>query len=119
MASLGLIESLLGGLDAPTKRVFSEVARALVPNLRFGAVDHQAKAENFNGFTITSTTAASTGEFSIEHGLGRTPYRLMPVADLTSSRSGLVPLEVTRAADSRRLYLKSTSTGALFSCYVE
>ena len=119
MASLGLIESLLGGLEPATKRVFLEVARAWVPNLRFGAVDHQVKAENFNGFTVTSTTAASTGEFTVEHGLGRTPYRLMPAIDLTAIGSAIVPLEVTRAADARRLYLKSPTTNAVFSCYVE
>lgn len=120
MAALGGLEALLGGLETGTKKVFTEVLRALVPNLRVGPVD-TAKAENFAGYKLTSTTATSTGEFSVEHGIGRTPYLLLPVVDLTAVGSALVPLEVTRAADDRRLYLKTQagSTNVPFSIYVE
>lgn len=119
MASLGGIETLLGGLETTTKKVLTEVMRALVPNLRFGPVEHQAKCENFQGYTLTSTTAASTGEFSITHGLGRAPYRIMPCVDLVSSGGQVIPFYVTRPADASRIYLKSSVTNAQFSLYVE
>jgi len=113
------LEALLGSLPADTKRVLTELLRALVPYLRFGPVAHQAKAENFNAVTLVSTTASDTGEFTVLHGLGRAPYRAMPSLDLNSSGMQMVPLEVTRPADASRLYLKSTSTSAQFSIYVE
>lgn len=120
MASLGGVESLLGSLPAETKRVFTEVFRALVPFLRFGPLD-TVKCENFAGFNITSTTASDTGEFSVAHGLGRAPYRLMPQLDLNSSGMELPILRVSRPADASRIYLKASagSTNKVFSMYIE
>ena len=121
MASIGGLEALIGSLPPDTKRVFTEVLRALVPFLRFGPVTHQTKAENFTSWTIVSTTATSTSEFSILHGLGRAPYRAMPVLDLNSSGMELIPLRVTRPADASRIYLKTSagSTGAVFCLQIE
>lgn len=119
MAALGGLEALIGSLPADTKRVMTELLRALVPFLRFGPVDHQQKAENLASFALISTTADSTGEFSVLHGMGRAPYRAMPILALNSSGMELVPLRVTRPADAMRIYLKSTSTGAVFAIQVE
>jgi len=120
VSALGGLEAIVGGLEDKTKKTMVELLRALVPFLRFGPLD-SAKAENFNGFNVTSTTATSTSEFSIEHGMGRAPYRAMPVIDLSVVGSRLVPLTVTRAADARRVYVKTESgfTNAEFSLYVE
>ena len=121
MASLGLLESLVGGLEDRTKRALTELIRAAFPNLRIGPVE-TAKAENFNAFKLTSTTATSTSEFSIEHAMGRTPYLAHQVVDLSAVGARLgVALEVTRAADDRRIYLKASAgdTNAVFSLYVE
>ena len=101
------------------KKTFTNVFTYLVPNLRFGPIEHQTKAENFIGFYVNSTTAASTGEFSVLHGMGRTPYLLKPVLPLDVVGAAIVPLEVSRAADAQRVYLKSTSTSAPISLYLE
>lgn len=121
MAALGGLESILGGLEAKPKKILTELVRAAFPFLRFGPVEHQTKAENFQGYYLTSTTAGTTGEFSIEHGLGVTPYLVKPVLDLSAVGARLVPLTVTKAADTRRIYLKTESgyTNAVFSIYVE
>ena len=120
MAALGGLEALVGSLPADTKRVMTEVLRALVPFLRFGPVETQTKAENFAGYSIISTTAAaSTTEFTVAHGMGRAPYRAMPILDLNSSGMELVSLRVTRPADASRMYFTSPSTGAVFTLYVE
>lgn len=99
----------------------TEVFRALVPFLRFGPVEHQQKAENFASYAIVSTTATSTGEFSVAHGLGRAPYRAMPVLDLNSSGMSLVSVYVSRPADASRIYLKADagSTGKVFALQIE
>ena len=121
MASLGAIDAELGGLEPTLKRALMAVFRYLVPNLQFGPVDHQTKSLNHQAWFLTSTTATSTSEFSIVHGLGRTPYLAIPVLALGSSATGLIPLEVTRPADTQRVYLKTTanSTGKVFSLLVE
>ena len=120
MAALGGLESLIGSLPTDTKRVFTEVLRALVPFLRFGPIDI-AKCENFAGYNIVSTTASDTGEFTVAHGLGRAPYRLMPQLNLNSSGMELPILRVSRPADASRIYLKASagSTNKVFSMYIE
>lgn len=121
MAALGGLESLIGSLPTDTKRVMTELLRALVPFLRFGPVEHKQKAENFASYVFISTTATSTSEFSFVHSLGRAPYRAMPVLDLTSSGMELVPLRVSRPADASRIYLKTSagSTNVVFALQIE
>lgn len=119
MAALGGIEAELGGLPTDLKKALSAVFRYLVPNLRHGPVGHQDKSENFQAYYLTSTTAGSTGEFSIAHGLGRTPYLAIPVLALDSVGAEIVPLEVSRAADNQRVYLKSSNTNRVFTILVE
>lgn len=119
MANLGLIEAFLRPVPEATRRPLTDIMRHLVPSIEFGPVAHQTPATNLKGVTIVSTTATSTGEFSVAHGLGRTPYLAIPAVDLTLVGSQMVPLEITRAADAVRVYLKSTSTNAVFALYVE
>ena len=121
MAIPGYVNALLGGLDEATKRVLTQVFQYVLPNAKFGPVDHQTKSESFQGYYLQSTSATSTGEFSIQHGLGRTPYLLIPVAPLDLVGSRLIPLTITRAADDQRVYLKTEagSTSAPFSLYLE
>jgi hypothetical protein len=84
-----------------------------------GVPDHQTRATNFQAYFEQSTTASDTGEFSFAHGLGQTPHLAIPVLDLSQPGARMVPLEVSRAADGRRVYLKSTSTSAPMMVLVE
>lgn len=90
-----------------------------MPFAQFGPAVHQDKATNFQAYFLQSTTASSTGEFSIVHGLGRAPYLAIPVLPLDSSGAVLPPLEVSRAADDQRVYLRSTMTNTPFFLLVE
>ena len=121
MASVGYVKSLIGGLPDDLKRVLTEVAQYVLPNTKFGPVEHQAKSESFQGYFLSSTSAGSTGEFSVQHGLGRTPYALIPIMPLNVIGARTIPLTVTRAADGQRIYLKteSGSTSAPFFLYLE
>jgi hypothetical protein len=47
------------------------------------------------------------------------PHYALPVLELDRPGAKVVPLEVTRAADARRIYLKSTSTSAPITLLVE
>lgn len=121
MAVTGFAESLLGGLPTDLKRVLTELVRYVLPNGRFGPVEHQTKLESFNAFYIMSTTATSTSEFSVVHGLGRTPYLAIPALTLESSNHMLPVLRCSRPADGQRAYFKAEagSTNARFTLIVE
>ena len=121
MATFGFIESLLGGLEAKLKRPLLEALRYVVSNGRFGPAAHQTKSESFQAYYLESTTSDSTGEFSILHGMGRIPYIAVPVLPLDLVGARTIPLEVTRAADAQRVYVKTEagSTSAVFIILVE
>lgn len=117
MADKGYVDSLLNRADDATKAIFKPIFDHVLSAFRIGNGD---KATNFQWYRLEGTTdAVANTEFSIEHGIGAAPSLLIPVLDLTSSGAQLVPLTVSRAADSKRVYLKSSSTSAAFTCYVE
>lgn len=71
------------------------------------------------GYRLDATTHATADtEFSIAHGLGQVPTLVIPVLPLDVGNQ-LVPLVVTRAPDASRVYLRSSSTGAPISLYLE
>lgn len=114
MATSQYAISLLGGLDASIKRVFTDIFQQLIPNWRFGPVSHQAKSENFQAYYVTSTTSSTANdEFSVVHGMGRTPYILVPVLPLDQVNAKTVRLQVSKAADNNRVYLKSPEASAV------
>ena len=121
MADIGFIRGQLGGIqDEPTRRVLLSIFEYIVNNITVGQVDHQARAKNFQAYFETSTSASTASqEWSFSHGMGVTPHLAIPVLDLRSAGSQLIPLTVSRVADSQRVYLKSTSTSAPFALLIE
>lgn len=121
MADLGGLRKLAQAIPDPTTRsVMLQIIELGFGNLTFGGVDSDdKKATNFRLYFQPSMTAASTGQFTIAHGMESTPHLAIPVLDLTQPGATLVPIEVVRAADSKRLYLKSTSTNAKVAFLVE
>lgn len=119
MADIGLLRQKAKAIPDPlTRSLMVEIVEEL-NRLTFGAVDAQRKVTNFALYHQPSTTGTSTSEFSFRHGMDRTPHLAIPVLDLTQPGATLVPLEVTKAADSGRIFLKCSSTGRPFSLLVE
>lgn len=122
MADEGYITGILAGIsDQNLRRILTEAFRHVLREQRFGEPEDKTKATNFSAIYQESTTAASTSEFSIAHGMSVTPRLAIPVLNLNKAGAKLVPMEVTRAADGRRIYLKTAagSTAAAFSLLVE
>jgi hypothetical protein len=122
MADIGALRSLAAGIpDATTRRIVTEICEEICGKggLTFGDPDHQRRATNHRSFFEVSTTATSTGEFSIRHGLPTAPTLAIPVLDVGQPGAQLVPLEVTRAADGQRVYLKSATTSARITLLLE
>lgn len=121
MSDLGAVNAELGGLADDVKRALTNIFRYVLLNGKFGPIDHQHRSENFGGFYVNSTTATSTSEFSIQHGMGRVPYLMDVKTDLSAVGAGTPILRVSRAADGQRVYLKADagSTNMPFSLYLE
>jgi hypothetical protein len=111
MATSSYVESLMGGLTREMRATFKRVFDYTLSNLRFGPPVHQNRAENIQAYWLTATTPTTANEeFSIAHGLARTPYLAIPVLPVTAVGAATVNLQVTRAADASRVYLRSPST---------
>ena len=123
MASSSYAKSLIGGLAADARAALGKVFEFILDgNMRFGAVDNQARAENFAGVFLSSTSAASTGtEWTVPHGLPSAPRFIMQVMKPSVVNSQVIPdLKISKAADSKRIYFTSaTRTGTNFFLYVE
>lgn len=117
MASRGYINSLLNKLPADQRTVFTLIFDEVLRQFRLGT---DRKAENLAWFEVESTTASvANTEFSILHGMSDIPTRFIPSLKLDSVGAQLVPLVVSRAADARRVYFKSSSTSAVIQGHFE
>ncbi len=117
MAAFGNIDRILNALDASIRPTLSAAFEYLCREI---AIGDNTKAENFSWYRVSGTTHATANtEFSIAHGMDHAPSKLIPIVQLDSTGGALVPLVVSRISDSKRIYLKSSSTGAAFVAYLE
>jgi hypothetical protein len=122
MADAGYISGLLAGIpDQNLRRILEDAFRHILREQRFGEPQDKTKATNFASYYQESTTAGSTGEFSIAHGMATAPRLAIPAINLNRVGSRTVDVEVSRVADNRRIYLKASagSTSAPFLFLVE
>lgn len=120
MADPGYVKTLANTLPADVRRVLGLIGEYILGNLKIGRPTHQTRATNLQAYHLTGRTPATPDtEFSIEHGLATAPYLLIPVLDLQTVGALLVPLETARAADNRRIYLKSSEGDATFNVVIE
>lgn len=119
MADKGYVRAVLGAIK-DGKRELNAAFEHVLDTWRLGPPEHQTRAQNAQLYFLTSTSAAaSTSEFSIEHGLATTPKLAIPVLDLTQVGCKAGGLTVSRAADGRRVYLKSSDTSTVHWLLIE
>ena len=117
MASKGYVEAVLNTLPAEQRKPLALAFAHVLDDWRLGG---SQKALNAAWYAFESTTAAVAGEeFSIRHGLNQIPSKAIPYLDLTVVGSQVVPLVVSRAPDSQRVYFTSSSTSAVVLLYLE
>lgn len=120
MADLAYVESSFGGTDEKTKKAAVDSFRYVLGNLTLGAPEDARRAKNFQWYWFNATTSSNANEeFSIAHGLQRVPNVIIPVLPLNAVGGRLVDLQVSRAADVNRIYLKSASTSAPITVLIE
>lgn len=110
MADKSYIHSLLSAVpDATTKALLLRAFDYVLDNISLGTPEHQTRATNMQAYYELSTTATSTGEFSITHGLPDAPTYAIPVLKLNQAGAAIVNVQVSRVADSKRFYLKTVA----------
>jgi hypothetical protein len=118
MADIGSIEAELGSLPPDHKRALVSAFRYLLNNLSWSRLD-RGRAQNCQVYYTSGTTSSNADtEFSLAHGLGTTPSYLLPVLPLDEVGAQMVTVRVSRAADDKRVYLTSPSTGAAITLLV-
>lgn len=124
MADIGAIKAYFASTPDAVKKAAEQAFTYALSNYKIGPFvpmnELARRAANFQWYWLSGTTpAVAQTEFTVAHGLGRTPNVIIPVLPLDQVGSQLIPLQVSRAADVNRVYLKSSSTSAAFSVMVE
>lgn len=120
MADIAGVQAEFGSVDAEVKKAATAAFRYVLNNLTLGGVEVGRRSKNFQWYWLQGTTSSNANtEFSIPHGLGKIPNVLIPVLPLNEVGAQLVPLQISRAADNFRVYLKSSSTSAPITILVE
>jgi hypothetical protein len=120
MADIGYVRGALGAFSGDQKSSLDTIFTYILSNLRFGLPDDTKRTENFQLYRRDATTPATANEeFSIAHGFANAPRVVFPVLDVTQTGNAFVPLMVARPADSKRIYLKSSSTSAPITVFLE
>lgn len=118
MADIGAVKTELAAFDGAQKAGLLSAFTYVLGNLSISASD-RGKAGNHLLYYVDGTTSSNANtEFSVAHGMENTPSVLIPVARLNDVNAQIVPLTVSRAADGKRVYLKSSSTSAAFTVLV-
>lgn len=121
MADFGFTQNMLAAVgDSKLRKILESVFRYVLKDIRFGrGVDGEPAVNMGGGFFDATTPSVANTEFSISHTFGRTPYLLIPVLPLNQVNAKIVRLQVSRAADASRVYLKSPDTDAAVFVYLE
>lgn len=90
-----------------------EAFRELGERMSLGLPEDGRKAGNFDARYIVVTFSVANTEHRITHGLGRPPVALLPVLRVSTGKAVGPRIEVTREADSKYLYLKSSEAATL------
>lgn len=118
MADIGFVKTVLGGVPDVVKKGVEQAFTYVLGSLSITASD-RGKAGNFLLYYIEGTTSSvANQEFTIAHGMESTPTVLIPVAKLHEVNTQLVPLTISRAADNKRVYLKSSATSVAITVLV-
>lgn len=118
MADIGSVESELGALPAEHKKALVAAFRYVLNNLSWTRQD-RGRAQNCQVYYTSGTTSSNANqEFSLAHGLGVVPSYVLPVLPLDEVGASMVNLQVSQAADNKRVYLKSPSTSAAITVLV-
>src|SRR5262245_30913561 len=104
MAVKGYFDNFVNALPENIRYPIKQPFAYLSDNWRLGADN---RGQNAQWYEVTSTTATvANTEFSVLHGLAAAPKWVIPVIDLEQVGSQLVPLVISRAPDSKRVYFK-------------
>ena len=120
MAQISYVNQVLAGFPSDQRKALQLAFEYVLTNLRLGQPDDRQRAENLQLYYFSGQTApVANAEFTIEHGLAAEPYNMIQVLPLQVVGVQMVPLRVTRAADTNRVYLSSSVVNAPITIALE
>jgi len=120
MAQVSYINQVLAGFPSDQRKALQLAFEYVLTNLRLGRPDPASRAENLQLYYFDGITASvANTEFSMVHGLAAVPYNMIQVLPVRVVGAQIVPLRVTRAADTNRVYLSSSVVNAPFMIALE
>jgi hypothetical protein len=124
MANSSYLATRLSALPVEQRVAVIAAFDYICANLKAGRANpgetQPVRQSNFQWYPLSATTPSTPDEeFIVPHGLPFTPYNLIPCLPLTTTGMSLIPLTVTRPADSRNVYLSSSVGDADVTFFVE
>jgi hypothetical protein len=108
MAVIGYVDTLVAPLPQEMRKALTDCFSYAFATYLWGPVVNGRRAVNGQQYFISFVTPAlANQEFAVPHGLSAVPNLAVPVLDVRSANSAIVPLTITRKADNQYLYLKS------------
>jgi hypothetical protein len=120
MSSIGYVDTLIAPLPVEMRKIFTDVFTYTYATMLWGPVVNGRRAVNGQQYFISFLLpAVANQEIAIPHGLSAVPNLAVPVLDVRSPNSAIVPLTITRKADDHYLYLKSSATSVPVTLLVD
>jgi hypothetical protein len=120
MASIGYVDTLIAPLPAEMRKALTDCFTYAFATMLWGPVVNGRRAVNGQQYFISFLLpAVANQEIAVAHGLSAVPNMAVPVLDVRSANSAIVPLTITRKADDHYLYLKSSSVNVPVTLLVD
>lgn len=120
MASIGYVDTLIAPLPQEVRKALTDCFSYAFATTLWGPVVNGRRAVNGQQYFISFMLPnVANQEIAIPHGLSAIPNLAVPVLDVRSANSAIVPLTITRKADDHYLYLKSSATGVPVTLLVD
>lgn len=120
MANASFASNFFASTERAVRRAAERAFDYILRNLKVGPIEDRDVAGNLSGIWYQVTTSSvADEEFSFRHQLNQVPATMLIGLPLNVANAQIVPLQISQAADSDRVYLKSSSTGAIAYVYIE
>lgn len=120
MAVIGYVDTLIAPLPVEIRKALTDVFTYTYATMLWGPVVNGRRGVNGQQYFVSFLLPITANqEVAIPHGLSTPPNLAIPVLDVRSANSAIVPLTITRPADAHYLYLKSSATGVPVTLLVD
>ena len=120
MAVIGYVDTLVAPLPQEMRKALTDCFSYAFATTLWGPVVNGRRAVTGQQYFVSFLTpAVANQEFAVPHGLSAVPNLAVPVLDVRTANSAIVPLTITRKADDHYIYLKCPTVNAPVTLLVD